>query len=140
MTVRLTTRMSTRRALVGPASVAVLAVAAGATLYLRDPRTSSYLPCPVHAVTGLWCPGCGATRALGNVVHGDIPAALSSNVLVVLLGVIGVAIWALWVRARARGRTLTWQRPSYWMVGSTAAIVVLFTVVRNIPAGSWLAP
>ncbi len=130
----------THRALAGPMSVAAFVVAAAATLYVRDPRTSSYLPCPIHAVTGLWCPGCGATRAFGALVRGDIPTALSSNALAVVLGVVGVVTWAMWVRARARGRPLRWRRPSHWVVGSAAVIVVFFVVLRNIPAGSWLAP
>lgn len=130
----------TRRALAGPASVAALTLAAGAVLSLRDPRSSSYFPCPIHALTGFWCPGCGATRAFGALVRGDIPAAVSSNVLAVVVAVIGVVMWAMWARARARDRPLTLRRPSYWVVGSAAATVVLFTVFRNIPAGSWLAP
>ena len=131
---------STRRALAGPASVAAAAATAAATLYVRDPRTSSYLPCPIHAVTGLWCPGCGATRAFGALVHGDIVSALSSNALTVVLGVIGVVIWAVWAIARVRGRSLSLRRPSAAVFAAGVLVVLAFTVWRNIPAGSWLAP
>lgn len=131
---------STRHALAGPAYVAAVAVAAAAMLYVRDPRTSSYLACPIHAVTGLWCPGCGATRAFGDLVHGDIASALSSNALAVVLGLVGVMIWAAWVNARLRGRTLRLRRPSVGVFAAGVLVVVAFTVWRNIPAGSWLAP
>ncbi|MDJ0393468.1 DUF2752 domain-containing protein [Rhodococcus sp. G-MC3] len=135
-----TTGTSRRNALAAPVSVAAAAVASGAVLYFRDPRTSTYLPCPFHAMTGLWCPGCGATRAAGNLVHGDVASAMSSNILAVLLLVVGVAVWGLWARARATGRTLDIGRPPRWFVIGGLAVLVSFTVLRNLPVGSALAP
>ncbi|MGB3372932.1 MAG: DUF2752 domain-containing protein [Rhodococcus sp. (in: high G+C Gram-positive bacteria)] len=123
-----------RRARSAPLAVAALAIAAGAALYVRDPRTSAYLPCPFHALTGLWCPGCGATRAFGDLVRGDLASAASSNVLAVLLLGVGVVAWGLWVRGRRM------RAPSRWVVVSGVAIVLAFTVLRNLSAGSWLAP
>jgi len=29
-------------------------------------------PCTLYDLTGLYCPGCGGTRALGFLLHGDI--------------------------------------------------------------------
>lgn len=121
-----------------PAVVAAGVVVTGAVLYVRDPRTSTYLPCPLHAVTGLWCPGCGATRAFGDLVRGDVASAMSSNVLAVALLILGVAVWGLWVRARLRGRSL--HAPPVWATASAVVLVAAFTVIRNIPAGNWLAP
>lgn len=120
-----------------------MAVAAGVvigatTLSVRDPRTSAYLPCPLHAVTGMWCPGCGATRAFGDLVRGDLPSAMSSNVVAVVLLGVGVLTWGLWVRSRIRGTALA--TPPVWVIASAVVAVAAFTVVRNIPAGSWLAP
>ncbi|OZE99957.1 DUF2752 domain-containing protein [Rhodococcoides fascians] len=123
-----------RRRFAAPAAVAGLTVAAGAVLFVRDPRSSTYLPCPFHALTGLWCPGCGATRAFGDLVHGDVASAVSTNVLAVTLLVFGVLLWATWVRGRAV------HSPPRWVVLFSALVVVLFTVVRNLPFGSALAP
>lgn len=127
-----------QRALVAPL-LAVGAAAAGAGLLLvRDPRTSTYLPCPFHAVTGLWCPGCGATRAFGALVRGDVASAMSSNLLALVLVVLGVGMWITWVRARLSGTPV--RQPPKVLVFSAAALVLAFTIVRNVPAGSWLAP
>ena len=39
-----------------------------------DPHTSGRYPtCPFHAVTGLWCPGCGGLRAVHDLTHGSSP-------------------------------------------------------------------
>lgn len=122
----------------GPASVAVGAVAAGALLLFRDPRTSTYLPCPLHAMTGLWCPGCGATRALGDLVRGDVASAMSANAIAVVLLFVGLAAWGVWVGARLRGRSF--PTPPSRVVAAGVVVVVLFTVARNLPVGSLLAP
>ncbi|MDR4007522.1 MAG: DUF2752 domain-containing protein, partial [Ruminococcus sp.] len=36
-------------------------------------------PCYIHQFTGLYCPGCGATRAVYALVHGDILLSLRQN-------------------------------------------------------------
>ena len=35
-------------------------------------QLSKYLfPCVLHSLTGLYCPGCGGTRAIAFLLHGD---------------------------------------------------------------------
>jgi len=67
-------------------------------------------------------------------VHGDVASAVSTNVLAVTLLVFGVLLWATWVRGRAV------HAPPRWVVLLSVIVVVLFTVVRNLPFGSALAP
>ncbi len=55
------------------------------TLYSNDPTTSAlFPPCPVFALTGLMCPGCGTLRALHALMHGDIGRAWAFNPLLVV--------------------------------------------------------
>ena len=70
---------------------------------LRNPTSGGFVPCPFHAITGLWCPGCGMTRALHHLLHGDVAGAVSSNLfLPVVVVVVGWA-WLAWaVPRRAR--------------------------------------
>ena len=115
----------------GPWVVAGVALAGCAYVGLNDPSDGgAFIPCPFHAATGLWCPGCGMTRAVHHLVTGDVPAALSSNLLlpVVLL----VAVWG-W---------LAWIRPSFPRIGTTlptwvwpalAGAAVVFGLLRNLP-------
>jgi hypothetical protein len=44
----------------------------------------SRLFCPFHAITGLYCPACGITRATAALFHGDIGLALHMNALLIL--------------------------------------------------------
>ncbi len=51
--------------------------------------------CPFHALTGMPCPGCGATRAALALARGDVAGALAWNPLATLALVGGLAAAAL---------------------------------------------
>ncbi|MCJ0906430.1 DUF2752 domain-containing protein [Rhodococcus sp. ARC_M6] len=129
------------RALSAPAGVAAAGVSAFALLHLRDPHNAgSYGICPLYAVTGLWCPACGGLRAVNDLTNLDIGAAMSSNALIVPLVLVLTVAWVRWAERRWRGTA-----DRMIVLNPVATIVVLgtlvaFTVVRNTPWGSWLAP
>jgi len=93
-------------------------------LFTYDPATSQlFPPCPFHAVTGLYCPGCGSLRALHHLLHGDLAAAVRLNPLMVL----SIPILCL-LSAFPR-----WTyRP--WVSWSALTILIAYGIVRNIPA------
>jgi hypothetical protein len=111
-------------------------------LHVRDPHEEgSWGFCPLHAATGIYCPGCGGLRAVNALTDGQVAAALSSNVVVTLaipFAVLGLLVWAA-DRWAGRTRQVSWRR---WRRGTVVLGVVLatFMVVRNLPFGSWLAP
>ncbi|AEV75065.1 Protein of unknown function (DUF2752) [Mycolicibacterium rhodesiae NBB3] len=105
------------------------AVVVGALAYigLGDPhRPNFFLPCPFHAATGLYCPGCGGLRMVHDVLHLDLSAAVVDNVV----ALIGLPLLLAWIVLRRRS-----ERP--WMTPVAAvtivAIAVTWTVVRNLP-------
>src|SRR6266513_4699752 len=54
-------------------------------LFFFSPSQYPFYPrCPLHAMTGLHCPGCGSLRAVHSLLHGDIGAALHFNALLIL--------------------------------------------------------
>ena len=101
-----------------------------ALLAVVDPNRPGHYPvCPVKALTGLDCPGCGSLRAIHALSQGDVLGALDHNVLFVLflpLLVVSAVLWALvmpqpaWLSARHTG----------WAV---FAVVIGWAVVRNLP-------
>jgi hypothetical protein len=110
-------------------------------LHARDPHQhGSWGLCP-SAMLGVYCPGCGGLRAVNDLTHGDIGAALSSNILVTLLIPVGVVLLAVWAVDRWRGHTrqVPWQRLRPLVV-AVLAVLVVFTVARNTGSGAWLAP
>ena len=123
----------------GAAGVAIGA-AAGWTV---GPRLLSLAPpCLFHRLTGLYCPGCGSTRAFYHLFRGEPLAAMGSNpLLLVALPLLVLA--ALEPRMAGPGqaglRRIVYSPVVGW---GFAAVTVLFAVLRNLPFGPfrWLAP
>ena len=64
--------------------------------------------CPMRAITGLPCPGCGMTRAAISLLRGRWDLVLQYNVLVVFW--IGFILYLLWMRY-VRARRVRWEAP-----------------------------
>jgi hypothetical protein len=93
-------------------------------LFLIDPATQPLLPpCLFHAFTGLYCPGCGATRALHQMANGNLVAALRLNALIVL----GLPLGCLLAIRRKRH-----PLPA-WCLRTLFVCIALFGFARNIP-------
>lgn len=133
--------LTRRERLVAPAwTIGGLAVATLA-LHLRDPHQhASWGICP-SAAMGVWCPGCGGLRAVNDLSNGHPLDAASSNLaFVVALPFVLVGL-GVWVVARWRGTSVRLPERAVRIASVTAiALLAVFTVLRNLPAGSWLAP
>ena len=106
--------------------------AAVCIVLLLVPPGSPWLPkCMFYRWTGLYCPGCGATRALTSLLHGDIKASLHNNMLLIPGGMLVVLMLVK--------KDFFLPRP----VAIAVVIVILaFTILRNIPCSPFtlLAP
>ena len=128
--------LSLRLAPVAPLATACLGVAGLAYVAGHDPNANgSVFPvCPFHALTGLWCPGCGMTRATYALLHGNVAAAFSANVFLPVLAVLAVAGWLTWFLPTIgrRAPRLMWRLPVGVWLGVGAALLA-FGVLRNLP-------
>jgi hypothetical protein len=130
--------------------IALAACACGgatAFLYAVDPsRHAVYPQCLLYNATGIYCAGCGATRAMYALLHGRVLEALHDNALFVatlplLLYVIGTYALAAW-QANA------WPQvhvDTGKLTRRSIAIVLLligFMLLRNLPGApfAWLRP
>jgi hypothetical protein len=124
-------------------AVIILAAAAAGLFYLAavDPARSSLLPpCLFHEFTGLYCAGCGISRALHLLLNGRIGAGFRMNPLAILSLPLLLG-WLLLAFVRhLRGKPL--PRVPSWLPWVAIAVVILYTVARNLPwePFSWLAP
>jgi hypothetical protein len=115
-------------------------LAAAGLVAAVDPGTGGdiYPRCPFLALTGHPCPLCGGLRAVHALGHGDVAAALSLNLMVVVLVVLAAVEWGRRVHGLLSGRP---ARPlPRWSALVVAGAFVLFGVVRNLPFGASLAP
>lgn len=108
--------------------------AAGVVLYLIPPTEGTWYPrCQFHSLTGLHCPGCGATRAVHSLLHGDLAQAAAYNVvLIALLPFIAVFLGSAWFEA-VTGRRLLKRRLPAWSGTTFAVLLVVFWILRNVP-------
>jgi hypothetical protein len=100
-----------------------------------DPSEVHFFPvCPLYAMTGFACPGCGLTRGFHALFHGDIPTALHFNAMIPIWAVIfGVAFVSLGLHA-IRGRGLPVGKMSPHWLWVFMIVLIVFGVVRNVPA------
>ena len=118
----------------GAAGLLATLVGISVWVLVRNPlRETVFPPCPLHATTGLWCPGCGATRASYLLFRGDVASALHFNALWVVLAPLalykavayaGEAFGVRWVRR------IPLSRP---VIVALIASLIGFGVVRNLP-------
>lgn len=133
--------MTRRQRLLAPAVTVGGLAAATLALHLRDPHVAgSWGGCP-SAMLGFWCPGCGGLRAVNDLTHGQLLEAASSNLAFVAalpLIVLALTVWTVdrW-RGTRREVPTALVRPTVYAAGG---LLVVFTVLRNLPAGAWLAP
>jgi hypothetical protein len=113
---------------------------AGASLFLYavNPNQHAFYPqCLLYKTTGLYCAGCGATRALYALLHGRLLEALHDNALFV--AALPVGIWLAAPYLAQAWRTNAW--PQVWIDGKnlvrigmgTLSLMLAFMALRNLP-------
>lgn len=119
----------------GLAAAAATSVAAAGVwmLWRFDPNLpgNPFPPCMFLLMTGHWCAGCGITRALHALVHGDLPGALRMNALAMLLlaAVPFALLWhAGWKPAALRPLARAATSPWCW-----GLLLGGFWIARNLP-------
>jgi hypothetical protein len=142
VTIAVVGQASLRRlpAVTAPLATLVGAATALTTLAVRNPEQPGHYPsCPFHAMTGLWCPGCGSLRALHALTHGDVATAMHRNILVLPALAYLAVTWIAWL-GHTLGRPRTTRATPSAALWSVLAVIVAFGVARNLPPTDWLAP
>lgn len=118
-------------------AVACVSLAGAAILYKFPPEQYHFYPqCPIFRYLHVYCPGCGATRALAALLHLRISEALHYNALVVVLVPVLLAYFAVAYWKARRDEVFTWPRVP--ALGLTALLVMsaAFGLLRNFVGGS----
>ncbi|WP_199834551.1 DUF2752 domain-containing protein [Streptomyces sp. NRRL F-5755] len=129
------------RRLRAPLGTLAAVAAAFAFVGAVDPNEPGHYPvCPLLDLTGLYCPACGGLRSAYAVAHGEPVTAAGANLLAVAGYAAFALFWAAWTVRAARGRPTAGPRlraAHWWALGG---LLLVFTVVRNLPFGAGLSP
>ena len=87
------------------------------------------LPCPFRFFTGLYCPGCGGTRAVLALLSGDVGKSLYYHPFVLYMAAAVGAESVLWIWGKIRRRPAGdfGKRYRLWTIGALAIV-----------AGNWI--
>jgi hypothetical protein len=102
-------------------------------VYTFPPSQYNFYPrCLLHWVTGLHCPGCGATRSVGALLHGDLEQAFAYNALFVAMLPLFLfagfsVVYELWTGKKA----WTLRLPS-WTVKILILVLIAYFIARNL--------
>jgi hypothetical protein len=118
-------------------AIACAALGGAVMLYRFPPEQYNFYPqCPVFRYLHVYCPGCGATRALAALLHGRIAEALHYNALVVMLVPILLSYFAV-ACSKARGdEVFTWPRVPAIALAALLLVSAAFGVLRNFLGSS----
>ncbi len=109
----------------------------GVSYYIFTQITGWYIPCPIYKTTGLVCPGCGISHFITDMLaFRPIDAIKQNYAVAVLIPVFIIAfICLLFVKEQARKEKI--KNTVAWIA---LIILIIFAVLRNIPAFSFLMP
>jgi hypothetical protein len=116
------------------AAGATAMVGGAGVVWYFDPTKAGFFPvCPLYALTGFACPGCGLTRGFHALFHGDVLTALDYNALLPIFGLFfGFGFLSL-VFFALRGRRLPvniFHPTALWVA---LVLLGIFGVARNLP-------
>lgn len=102
--------------------------------------TGIAIPCPLHAVTGLYCPGCGITRMCLALLRLDLHGAWQANAMMLLLLPWLAAVLCSWAVRYIKTGQKNLTRAQNIIIWSCCVLLLLFGILRNIPMFAFWAP
>ena len=112
----------------------LMTVAASVYIFIFEPgKTGFFLDCPFRVMTGFNCPGCGTTRGLHRLLHGDIVGAFQFNPIMFLLLPILLFVLIRHTIAVIRRMPVRGNRVSPGFIWMFLIVVMSFWIFRNTP-------
>ncbi len=103
-------------------------------LLLRNPILSlaSFLPgCFIYEHLHLYCPGCGNTRSIAALLHGNLAASLRYNPIPVLMLLLGFLAYSEFAFA-SFGKPMKLLPRKLWFYVILIVLLVFYFLLRNL--------
>ncbi|MBC8031970.1 MAG: DUF2752 domain-containing protein [Pyrinomonadaceae bacterium] len=112
-----------------------LTLAAGATyLFIFEPGRSGFFPiCLFREMTGFACPGCGSTRGMHALLHGDVLTAFKFNPFMMLALPFLIYVLVRHTNAVMRDQPINRNRLDAKYIWMMFVAILGFWILRNTP-------
>ena len=109
-------------------------IGGGVALFFLNPSEHSFFPkCALYMATGFSCPGCGSTRALYQLTHGDVLEAMRLNPGLMALITLGITDYVRFVVSVIRGNPFQTLFGRIKLLGALMGVMLVYGVIRNLP-------
>lgn len=109
----------------------------GIAYYAFTKITNMYIPCPFRLVTGFVCPGCGISHFLSDIISLNFKNAVQQNLAISIL----IPIWIVCSLIFLFSKSDSVKKRLFTCIAwGSIAFLLIFGVVRNLPAFSFLLP
>lgn len=103
-------------------------------LFVFEPGRTGFFPlCPFRALTGFTCPGCGSTRALHLLLHGQLTSAFELNPLFLISLPFLLFVLIRHTSFIMRGKVPRGNVLPAGVIYGLFAIILSFWIFRNTP-------
>ena len=94
--------------------------------------TNFYLPCPIHEITGLYCPGCGITRMFLSIFRLDFYTAFRSNMLLFILLPFALVLFIDNIYSIIKNKEALYKKINNKVWYGLISILLIYGILRNI--------
>ena len=114
--------------------IPLLIIGGGVAFFFLNPSEHSFFPkCSLYVATGFSCPGCGSTRALFHLTHGNVLEALRLNPGLMALITLGLTDYIRFVVSVIRGNPFQTLFGRLKLLGALMGVMLVYGVTRNLP-------
>lgn len=101
----------------------------GCCVFLVNPEEAWWMPkCPFFLLTGLKCPSCGNTRAMHQLMHGNLVESFNYNPFIVISLPLAVTIIWLYLK-KPRIIDQKWVNRLCWLY---VGLYFIWWILRNV--------
>ena len=100
--------------------------------------TDFYIPCPIHKIFHVYCPGCGVSRMLVSILKLDFVKAFNYNKLLFILFPFALFLYIEFIYSVIKKKEPLYKKIDNKVWYILIVILIIYAVLRNIIPG--LAP
>ena len=91
-----------------------------------------YIPCFIHEIFGIYCPGCGVTRMILSIINFDFYKAYLYNKLLFIIFPFGLFLFLEYIYSSLKNKSPLYKKINNKVWYLLIIILVIYGILRNI--------